>query len=324
MPDKPSVLLTEPVFPDVMELLKLHTNLTVGERGTYNSESALCDVIERYDGILTMLSNPITDKVINQGVNLKIISNYAVGYNNIQVDTATKKGIWVANTPDVLTRTTAEGTFALILATCRRLSTAENALRNGEFDGWHPTGFLGMDLTGKTLGILGMGRIGTELARLSKAFGLKIVYHNRQRVSATIEEELNAQYFPELESFISACDILSLNCPLNDETYHLMNEQTLSFMKKDSILINTARGPVVDEAAMAKALHNQSIWGAGLDVFEHEPKVHPDLLTAPNTVLLPHITSATYTTRRAMGMLAAGAILNVLCQKDMKCYFVNR
>ncbi len=323
MVKKPRVLLTEPVFEEVAGLLSKHTELTIGQRGTYNNKEKLKDEIGGYDALLSMLSNPIDRSVIEQADNLKIIANHAVGFNNIDVEAAKQKGIRVANTPDVLTETTAEGTFALILATVRKFSDAERSLREGAFDGWHPTGFLGADLHGQTLGIIGMGRIGQALARRARCFGMSIIYHNRTRLPLETERSLDARFYPNLEDFLSECDILSINCPLTDETHHLINAQTLSQLKPTAILINASRGPIVEEAALAQALHENRIGGAGLDVYEFEPEVHPLLLTAPNTVLLPHITSATNKTRKAMGMLAAGAILNTCCGLDYPCNYIT-
>lgn len=323
MKNKPSVLLTEPVFPDVIDLLEKYFDLTTGKRGTFDSESALKDASARYDGMLTMLSNPVTEDVIRAGIpRLKIIANHAVGFNNIDIKAAKKHGVRIANTPDVLTETTADGTLALMLATARRLNEAERSLRSGEFDGWNPTGFIGMDFQGKTLGIIGMGRIGRSLAQKASAIGFKIAYHNRSRLSADDEKSLNAKYISTVDEIARISDILSANCPLTPETHHLINKDIFDMMQPHAILINTSRGPVVDEAALADALHTGKIGGAGVDVYEKEPEVHPDLLTAPNCMLLPHITSATAETRREMGMMAAGALIKVLTGEDHFCNFV--
>lgn len=323
MSEKPSVLITEPVFDEVHTLLQKHLNLTIGNRGEFNDAKKLSEVISNYDGLISMLSNPVDATVINKGSKLKIIANYAVGFNNIDVNAASSKGIKVANTPDVLTETTAEGAFALLLAVARRLTEAEQSLRNGEFDGWNPNGFIGFDLTGKKLGILGMGRIGLAFAKRASCFGLEILYTNRNQINPDIERELNATFIPDARDLAKQSDIISIHCPLTPETHHLVNSDFLSLMKAGSIIINTARGAIIDEKALAESLHKRHLWGAGLDVFEHEPIVHPLLLKAPNTVLLPHVTSATHKTRLSMGMLAAGAILNELVGLDMECHFVN-
>ncbi len=322
MTTRPRVLLTEPVFSEVSDLLEQHVELDIGRRGQYNSVKSLGDAIGDYDGLLSMLSNPVTSSVVERAQKLRIIANHAVGYNNIDTEACRKAGIRVANTPDVLTDATADGTLALLLATVRHIPASQDFLRNGEFDGWHPTTFLGPELKECTLGIIGMGRIGQAVALRCRSFGMKIMYHNRSRLNAKTERHLEAEYTSDPHHLAKSCDIITLHCPLTDETHHIIDEAFFLSMKSSAYLINAARGPVVDETALARALHENQIAGAGIDVFEEEPKVHPDLLSAPNAVLVPHITSATYTTRRAMGMLAAGAILNELCGMDHKCNFV--
>lgn len=309
------VLITEPIIPSVIDKLEEQFQVDVGERGTFNDEQSLIDAIPSYHGLLPMLSNPVTEKVIAAGENLEIIANHAVGYNNIDLEAARKNDIYVANTPDVLTDSCAEFTIGLMLAVSRRYFEAQQYLLEGKFNNWEPLGFLGKELKDSTLGIVGMGRIGTGVARRAKALGMKILYHNRSRVLEDLESELKTKYCPNLESLAEQSDILTLHCPLTDETYHLIDEDILSIMKDDAILINTARGPVVDEAALADALHNGTIGGAGLDVFEKEPEVHPRLQNAPNTLLTPHIASASYQTREDIGMLAADAIIGIFNNK---------
>lgn len=306
------VLVTEPIIPSVIEKLKSHFEVDVGERGTYNDEAALIDDIPQYNAILPMLSNPITEGVIAAGEKLKIIANHAVGYNNIDLEAAARHDVQVANTPGVLTDSCAEFTIGLMLAVSRRFIEAQRYLLNGKFNDWEPLGFLGKELNGSTLGIVGMGRIGTGVARRAQALGMEILYHNRNRVDAETEQQLNATYCTELNSLVQQADIVSLHCPLTDQTHHLIDADVLALMDDDTILINTSRGPVVDEAALAEALHNKTIGGAGLDVFEHEPNVHPRLQNAPNCLLTPHIASASYQTREAIGMLAANAIIGIL------------
>lgn len=306
------VLITEPIVDSVIKKLRNNYKVDVGSRGDFKTEAQLIDAIPVYDALLPMLSTPVTASVIEAGSKLKVIANHAVGYNNIDLEASKAAGIKIANTPDVLTESSADCAMALLLTTARKICDAQEYLRAGKFNGWEPLGFLGMELNGKTLGILGMGRIGTSLARRAKAFGLNILYHNRSRISADLAQELQAQYASSIEELAQQSDILSLNCPLTDETHHIINAEILALMPDHSLLINTARGPVVDEEALANALHNKSIAGAGLDVFEDEPKVHPLLLSAPNCVMTPHIASATTETREAIGMLAANAIIGVL------------
>lgn len=306
------VLVTEPIVPSVIEKLQTHFQVDVGERGTYNTEEALIRDLPQYDAALTMLSNPITKKVLKAGNNLKIIANHAVGFNNIDLDAAQKLGIRIANTPGVLTDSCAEFTIGLMLAVSRRFFEAQRYLLKGKFNDWEPLGFLGKELNGSTLGIIGMGRIGTGVAKRAKALGMNICYHNRSKVSQELESELDATYYSDIEDLVQQSDIITLHCPLTDKTHHLIDDEMLALMDKDTILINTSRGPVVDEAALAEALHSESIGGAGIDVFEHEPEVHPKLQNAPHCVLTPHMASASYQTREAIGMLAANAIIGIL------------
>ena len=269
----------------------------------------LLDAVPRVDAILSMLTEAINDDVFDAaGPSLKVVANMAVGYNNIDVDAATKRGIAVSNTPDVLTETTADLTWALLLATCRRLTESEHFLRSGNWSSWSPTFMLGVDVYGKTLGIYGLGRIGKAVARRARAFNMKVIYHSRTRLNPDEEASLGLCYV-DFDTLLAESDIVSPHCPLTDDTRHVFNEAAFSAMKPSAVLVNTTRGPVVDEAALAAALHRKDIFAAGLDVFEEEPSVHPDLLAISNIVLLPHIGSSTLETRGAMADLAARNII---------------
>lgn len=309
---KPRILIAEPVYKEIIEYLQPVADLDVEERGKCKDTSYLKGIIGEYDAVISMLSTPMNSEVLSAGKKLKIVANYAVGYDNIDVKTATELGIKVANTPDVLTDATADIAMSLLLTVTRKICEAQEFLRDGHFDGWDPLGFLGMGLNGKTMGIIGMGRIGQAVAKRAGGFGMEIIYHNRNRLDHKIEDELNARFYPDVSELIRQSDVLSLNCPLTPDTRHLINAERLKSMRKHAVLINTARGPVVDEEALAEALINGEIGGAGLDVFEMEPTVHPKLLEAPNCVLLPHIGSATYEARLKMGHLAADAIIEIL------------
>jgi glyoxylate reductase len=309
---KPRILVSEPIVESVIDKLKTHGEVVVGEKGVYQQEDALIRDLPQFDALLCMLSTPLNRKVLEAAPNLKAIATHAVGFDNIDVGFANQKGIKVANTPDVLTEACGDFAMALLLALSRRFREAEDYLRAGKFTGWEPLGFLGPELRGKKLGIIGMGRIGTAFARRARAFGMNITYHNRKPVDSDLEKELKATFIPDLPQILKESDVISLNCPLTPETHHLMSAETLGMMKKEALLINISRGAVVDEAALAEALYEGKIAGAGLDVFEHEPEVHPNLLTAPNCLMLPHIASATYETREAIGMLAADAIISIL------------
>ncbi len=313
---RPKILITEPIPDNVIEYLDRVGEVTVGRKGTYDSEDTLRKDLPNYDALMCMLSTPVSRSVLEQASSLKIVANFAVGYNNIDVSAAKELGIKVANTPDVLTEACGDFAMALLMATSRHFNDAEQYLRAGNFKGWEPLGFLGMELRGKKLGIVGMGRIGQAFAHRAKAFGMNILYSNRSQLPSDIESSLEAEYISDVRELARQSDVLSLNCPLTPETHHLVDKEILDIMPQHSILINISRGPVVDEETLAKALHEGSISGAGLDVFEEEPTVHPELLSAPNCTLLPHIASATYETREAIGMLAANAIKQVLSGTD--------
>lgn len=311
-PANPRILVTEPIPSTVIDFLCSFGDVTVGKKGRYLQEKYLIEDIPGFNAALTMLSNPVTENVLKAATDLKVIANFAVGYNNIDFEIAKELDIKVANTPDVLTEACGDFAMALLMGTSRKFYQAEKYLREGKFEGWEPLGFLGPELRGKKLGIVGMGRIGQAFAKRAKAFGMQIQYFNRKRLHHQMETSLEAQWYDSVEALAMESDVLSLNCPLTPETYHLVDEVLLKKMPSHAILINISRGPVVDEAALAQALHDGEIAGAGLDVFEDEPVVHPNLLTAPNCTMLPHIASATFETREAIGMLAAKAIKQVL------------
>jgi glyoxylate reductase len=308
----PKILITEPIPDDVIAYLKSFASVTVGHKGTYQSEEVLIRDIPEYDGLLCMLSTPVSKAVLKAGKNLKVVANFAVGYDNIDVEAAHNLGIKVANTPNVLTEACGDYAMGLLLALSRKFREAEQYLRDGNFTGWEPLGFLGMELRDRTLGIIGMGRIGQAFAHRARAFGMNIIYHNRTRVDEEIEQELNAEFIAGHKELAQRADVLSLNCPLTKETHHLVDKELLDLMPEHALIVNISRGAVIDEAALAQALQRSQIAGAALDVFEEEPKVHPDLLSAPHTLLLPHIASATHRTRNNIGMLAAEAITLVL------------
>ena len=235
------------------------------------------------------------------GKKLRLIANYGTGIDHIDLDAAHKKGIVVTNTPDVLTEDTADMTMAIILAVPRRLAEGERVIRTGTWTGWSPTWMLGHRVYGKRLGIVGMGRIGQALARRARGFGLSIHYHNRNRVHSEIEAELEATYWESLDQMLARIDIVSVNCPHTPATYHLLSARRLKLIQPHAYIVNTSRGEVIDEAALTRLLASGDIAGAGLDVYEHEPAVTPKLLELDNVVLLPHMGSATFEGRIAMG-----------------------
>ncbi|MGD9752979.1 MAG: 2-hydroxyacid dehydrogenase [Acidimicrobiia bacterium] len=261
------------------------------------------------DGLLCLLSERIDDAVLAAGPGLRIVANMAVGYDNVDVDACTASGVQVTNTPDVLTDATADLTWALILAVARRIGEGERLARTGRWAGWRPGELLGMGLDGKVLGIFGMGKIGRAVARRAAGFGMSVIYHNRRPVEGDAAD--TAEYVSRAE-LLARADVLVLNAPSTPETRHAIDAAALAAMKPTALLINTARGPLVDEAALVDALTTGRIAGAGLDVYEREPEIHPGLLSLDNAVLLPHLGSATREARGAMVQLACDNLVAVL------------
>ena len=319
--EKWRVLITDKIPQRAIDHLKKDCDVVVNETEKAFSEDTLKVELAKFDATLCMLSDSINRQVIEAAPELKVVANYAVGFNNIDIQAASERRIFVTNTPDVLTETTADLTWALMFSTARRVVSSDAFLRAGKFDGWHPQLFLGQDITGKTLGIIGGGRIGRATARKATGFDMKVLYYSR-RQKPELEEETGA-CMVGLDTLLKECDFVSLHLPLKPETRHLIGERELKLMKSSAILINTARGPIVDEKALVKALKEGWIWGAGLDVFENEPIVEPELMHLDNAVLLPHIGSGTVETRDKMAFMAANSILTVKNGKIPKNW-VNR
>jgi glyoxylate reductase len=264
--------------------------------------------IQDCDAVVTLLSDKIDEELLRKASNLKIIANYAVGYNNIDIHAARQHKIMVTNTPGVLTNATGEIAFALMITLTRRIVEADRFTRNGEFIGWDPLLFLGDELKGKTVGILGMGRIGQDMAYKCRAFGMRVIYHSRKPVSGEIEQKLNAAYC-SLDQLLEQSDVISVHTPLTDKTRHLLGRESLHRMKNGVYLINTSRGEVIDEAALVEHLKSGKVKGAGFDVYEFEPEITKELFLLPNVVLLPHIGSATIETRNKMSEMVAGNVI---------------
>lgn len=273
------------------------------------------------EGFLSMLTDRIDEELMMAAPRLKVISNMAVGYNNIDVAAATRRGIMVANTPEVLTEATAELAFGLILAVARRICDLDRLNRAGQWKTWAPFLFLSREVSGKTLGIVGLGRIGKAVARRARAFNMTVIYNNRHRLDSEEERALGVSYRP-FDVLLSESDFLSLHVPLTEETRRLIGEKELRRMKKTAYLINTSRGAVVDEEALLRALREGWIEGAGLDVYEHEPFMTPGLAELHNAVLTPHVGSATHETRRRMADLA---VENLICalRGEVPTFLVN-
>lgn len=311
------IFVTRSLPGDALENIKDRFDVTVYPLDRTITKDELITYLKDADALVSMLSDPIDKEVIDAGEKLKVIANYAVGYNNIDVEAATNRGIAVVNTPDVLTEASADLAWALLLAVSRRLIEGDTMTRAGRFRGWAPELLLGVPVYGQTLGIIGAGRIGQAVARRAKGFGMRILYHNRNRLPEQVERDLGMNY-ASLDELLKESDFVSLHCPLTAETRHLIGPRELKMMKSTAVLINTARGPVVDEHALLDALRKKQIFGAGLDVFEREPLLTPGLADLPNVVLTPHIGSADTRTRLAMVDMILNDITAVLENKRPK------
>ncbi len=305
---KPKVFLTRSLPEQVMKRLQAETELEMNTEERALTKEEIIAGIQGKDALLCLLTDHIDARVMDANPNLKVIANYAVGYNNIDLEAASERGIAVTNTPGVLTESSADLAFALIISLARRIAEADHYIRSEKWPGWEPSQFLGADVYGATLGIIGLGRIGKALAKRGKGFDMNVIYWNRTRLSEEEEHTLGLTYRP-MDEVLAQADFVSLHVAYTPDTHHLINKAAFSKMKDSGFIINTARGAVIDEQALVDALKSKEIAGAGLDVFEEEPKIHPDLLTMNNTVLLPHIGSASVTTRTKMGMIAVDNIL---------------
>lgn len=303
MPRSKTVVVVTRKLPDaietrMMELFDVRLNLDDHPM----TASELAEAVKVADVLVPTVTDRIDAKILSQaGEQLRLIANYGAGVDHIDLATARQRSITVTNTPDVLTEDTADMTMALLLAVPRRLTEGERGLRNGDWPGWSPTWMLGHRIYGKRLGIIGMGRIGQAVARRARGFGLSIHYHNRRKLHEDIENELEATYWESLDQMMARMDFVSVNCPHTPATYHLLSARRLKLLRENAVIINTARGEIIDENALTRLLANGEIAGAGLDVFEHEPAVNPKLLALDNVVLLPHMGSATHEGRIDMG-----------------------
>lgn len=305
------VFITRDVPSRVIETLKKEFEVEINPHDRELSKEELAEAVKGKDALMCLLTDTVDDQILEAADRLKIVANYAVGFNNIDVNAASKRGIAITNTPGVLTETTADFAWTLLMAVARRLCEAERFLRAGKFKGWKPLLLLGDDIYGKVLGIVGMGRIGKAVAERAKCFKMKIIYYDERRLAAEEENQLNAEFYP-FEKLIKESDFVSLHVPLTESTKYMIGGKELEEMKETAYLINTARGPVVDEKALIEALKNKNISGAALDVFEYEPYVPEELIELENAVLAPHVASATRETRERMGMIAAENIIAAL------------
>ncbi len=302
MPQKPLVIVTRKL-PDaietrMMELFSARLNVDDSPM----SQAQLIEAVKTAEVLVPTVTDRIDAKVLSQaGPKLRLIASFGTGVDHIDLATARQRGITVTNTPGVLTEDTADMTMALILSVPRRLAEGERLVRSGQWTGWGPTTMLGHRIWGKRLGIIGMGRIGTAVARRARGFGLAVHYHNRRRVHPDLEQELEATYWESLDQMLARMDIVSVNCPHTPATFHLLSARRLQLLQRHAYIVNTSRGEVVDENALTRMLERGDLAGAGLDVFEHEPAVNPKLLKLDNVVLLPHMGSATIEGRLDMG-----------------------
>lgn len=308
---RPRVLVTREVFDETLDYLGQHCEVRDNQADTPYAPGALAAALAGCDGLLCCLTDKVDAALIAGAPRLKAVANIAVGYNNIDVPACTARGVVATNTPGVLDDSTADLAWTLMLATARRITEVERRVRNGEWTGWQLKQWLGVDVHHATLGIVGMGRIGQAIARRAAGFEMKVIYHNRNRIAPELERRTNAAYVT-FDALLAQSDFIVLQVPYSPQTHHLIGAAQLAKMKPGAILINSTRGGVVDDAALIAALKNGTIRAAGLDVFENEPRLHPEFLTLDNVVLAPHVGSSTEATRKAMAMLAAQNLVAAL------------
>jgi glyoxylate reductase len=310
--ERPDVLVTRPIMGGAMEILQGRCDVTVHENDFGIPRDELLSVVKGRDAIVTMLTEHVDDELLDAaGPQLKIVANHAVGFDNVDLEACTAAGVMATNTPDVLTETTADTAFALIMAAARRVGEGERFLRARTPWIWGPLMMLGRDVHHKTIGIVGFGRIGQAVARRARGFGMRVLYTDAVQLPPEVEVETGAQR-RELDDLLGEADVVSIHTNLTPETTHLFSREAFARMKATAVLVNTSRGPVVDEEALAGALERGEIFAAGLDVFENEPKVNDRLLALENVVVIPHLGSATVDTREAMGELAVRNVFAAL------------
>ncbi|MET3119076.1 gluconate 2-dehydrogenase [Undibacterium sp. GrIS 1.8] len=312
---KPSLLVSRAIFPDVLDQLSTHFEIESNQDDHIFSAQELAEKLKGKQGLLCTGSAKINEALLTQLPDLKMVAQMAVGYDNIDVAACTAHRVMVSNTPDVLNETTADFGWALLMATARRVTEAEHWLRAGKWTKWRYDGFLGADVHGATLGIIGMGRIGQAIARRSMGFDMKVIYHNRSRLSPEQEAHANNASYVSKEDLLRTADHVMLVLPYSAASHHTIGAAEIAMMKPTATLVNLARGGIVDDAALIAALRNKTIAAAGLDVFENEPKFNSDFLSLENVVLTPHIASASEATRRAMANCAASNLVAALSKQ---------
>ncbi|PYS07081.1 MAG: D-glycerate dehydrogenase [Acidobacteria bacterium] len=302
------VYVTRPIFDQGVERLKREVHVEVNSDERVLSKSELISHLREADGALTLLTDIINREVLDACPRLKVVANFAVGFNNVDIEAATERGVIVTNTPGVLTETTADFAWTLLMAAARRVVEADRFARAGKFKMWGPKMFLGHDVYGKTLGLIGLGRIGQAVARRASGFNMKVIFHDAEPIPEQVLQDLGVTPAP-LEELLRISDFISVHVPLLAETKHLLSDRTFAMMKPTCVVVNTSRGPVVDEKALVRALKNGKIAAAALDVFEREPEIEPELFDIDNVVIAPHIASASHETRLKMCMMAAENLL---------------
>jgi glyoxylate reductase len=312
MSERPKVLVTRPIMAEAEQTLRGRCDVTIHENEFGIPRDELLKIVGGMDAVITMLTERVDREFLDAaGPQLRIVANHAVGFDNIVLADCTGAGVPASNTPDVLTETTADTAWVLLMAAARRVGEGERLLRARTRWIWGPLMMLGQDVHHKTIGIVGFGRIGQAVARRATGFGMRVIYHDAVDLPAEVERESAAKR-ASFEQLLAEADFISIHTNLTPETRHLFSTDQFRAMKSTAVLVNTSRGPVVDEAALAQALRDGEIFGAGLDVFENEPEVHPDLLDLDNAVIIPHLGSATVDTRRAMGLLAVENVFAAL------------
>jgi glyoxylate reductase len=321
MSDKPKIFLTRELPPETMAILREQSELTMNPEDRYLTKREIIEGVAGVDGLLCLLTDTIDDEILAANPALKVVSNFAVGFNNIDVGAATVRKIPVTNTPGVLTDTTADMAFALLLDAARRVSEGDRFVRTRAWQGWGPLQFLGSDVSNATLGLVGLGRIGRAMLPRAHGFSMKVLYWNRTRLTEQEEASLNVTYC-ELDDLLKESDFVSVHVALNETTRHLLGAREFALMKPQACLVNSARGPVVDEKALVTALQSGTIAGAGLDVYEQEPLLEPELYEMDNVVIAPHLGSGTIGTRTKMGNMAAENCL-AACHGQLPPNLVN-
>lgn len=308
--ERPKVYVTRRLFPEVVQRLSEECTVGIWDSDLPVPRRTLLQEARDCDGLLTLITERVDGELMDACPRLRVVSNMAVGYDNIDIPEATRRGILVGNTPRVLTKTTADFAWALLLAAARLVVQGDKDVRAGKWRTWEPLGWLGQDVHGATLGIVGLGQIGLEVAKRALGFDMRVLYYDAVRRSPEEEARYHLEFVPSLEALLPQCDFVTLHTPLTPQTYHLISAPQLRLMKRTAILVNTSRGPVVDQKALYEALRDGVIWAAALDVTETEPiPPHDPLLTLPNCIITPHIASASFATRRAMANLAVDNLL---------------